>query len=163
MKKGFTLLEITIVIAVIAVLMTMIINFGANRVDYLQSNVSKNNFVSTIETVYSNVLSSNYYGDQIIDELSLNINKEENYISISYNGISYDETLNGTEINTLTLDHEEVEKITLKFRPYAIGCEISSNFDTGKQLDIQLNNNYCVQINSNNCKVLDVECEDLQS
>lgn len=163
MKKWFTLLEITIVIFVIAILMTMIVNFGANRVDFLQSNISKNNFVSKIETTYSNVLSSNYYWNQIISELDLEINKQENTVWISYNDTKYDEKLTKTEINSLVLDDDKKQDVTLKFKSYNIWCEIASDNQTWKQLYMQLNDKYCIQINSNNCKVLNIECENLES
>lgn len=164
MKKGFTLVEMLVVILIVSVLMMWVMNFGSGRMHQLQSKTAKERFISQIENTHTSLLSSNYYGDQRISQMDLSINPTDIEVVHTYNQQTYSEWLKWIEEINLIIGKKEIEDVIIQMKPYDIGCEIVSSDGTGSVLDIKMTTlwkrEYCLELSADNCKIKQVICKD---
>ncbi|HCB51094.1 TPA: hypothetical protein DEP21_00665 [Patescibacteria group bacterium] len=64
-------MEIMIVIAIVAILMTITMRFGSRRIDDLNVQTIKEEFVQTYSTIFSQAMTSNYSAGKRYEKLTL--------------------------------------------------------------------------------------------
>ena len=67
-------------------------------------------------------------------------------------------------IKSISWDNQDLDKLTLTYKPYSIKCNISNGKDDNiEQVYISTvvreAENYCFEINSNNCRLIQIDCD----
>ena len=172
MKKGwFTLIEILIVIVIMSILLALSLWISSGRVQILKEKYAQEQFVSTYNTLFSRNFLTNYHGEQIYDNLVINMEKSKPGFSYSYNTTTNISIYSGkTEIEwnivveDLSWFNSNLNNVDIIFKPYEFGCTLSGGNKTWNLLDIKLlvdnKKKYCYQINSNLCRLEKIVCPD---
>ncbi|MFA5748038.1 MAG: type II secretion system protein [Candidatus Absconditabacterales bacterium] len=166
MKRAFTLIEMMIVIAVIAILLTVTLKFGNSRILDLKNQSSKEEFTSFYNQLYSQNLISNYQNAQKYNFMEIYLSTGIGY---SYDGnkdIIYNQISKDINIIGLNISGKQSDKVKLKLLPFKLGCDIiNTNTNlTGDSLQFNIlvgktQKKYCFEIGSQNCKLIQVNCE----
>ncbi|MFZ2718949.1 MAG: type II secretion system protein [Candidatus Absconditicoccaceae bacterium] len=167
-NSGFTLLEMLIVLVTISIILGMTIYFGSENIFKLKYKTTKEEFLSTLTSFYTNSLGSNYINQHRFNRLNLELFSGNNGIFYSYVGDSYNQTgekkTNLIEISDIRLDNGIIQnKSSINITPYQLGCEITdNNNNTGSRIDFKLIVNktkiYCLYLLSQNCKIKEQIC-----
>lgn len=156
-NKGFTLIEIVIVVVIIGIL--MLIGLGLNR-DQLKSLKSRNaieNFQGDRDQAFVQVLNSSYLGWKKYDVMQIQLNTSQNQVQLSYfknpqsnsdpeelqekiqkadeNSRSTDDlepfgekTLaSETKWELAFLDWLQAETVNILYKPFSSSCQIAEN------------------------------------
>jgi len=167
MRKGFTLIEIMIVIVIISVLMTITMRFWSNRIDDLGYQAGKEQFLSAYDMLYSQATTSNYHEGIRYDILYITLNSGENALSYAYDSGDYQKVHISTPmiISWLQVDENTINDVNLTLHPYTLWCWISSNegneIYTGISfgLIIKWQKQYCFSIKNDTCKLIEQKCD----
>jgi prepilin-type N-terminal cleavage/methylation domain-containing protein len=166
MKRAFTLIEMMIVIAVIAILLTVTLKFWNSRILDLKNQSSKEEFTSFYNQLYSQNLISNYQNAQKYNFMEIYLST---WIGYSYDwnkDIIYNQISKDINIIWLNISWKQSDKVKLKLLPFKLWCDII-NTNTNLTWDsLQFNilvgktqKKYCFEIWSQNCKLIQVNCE----
>ncbi|MBU0627013.1 prepilin-type N-terminal cleavage/methylation domain-containing protein [Patescibacteria group bacterium] len=121
-KKGFTLIEIIIVIAIISILMTITMKFGSGRINLLQYQTNKEEFAADYDQLYTQILTSNYRNGIRFETMKIKLSTDADQIEYAFDdGDFQSNDLNADFITSgLQLDGNDIDWIELLFRPYVL-------------------------------------------
>lgn len=126
MRKGFTLIEIVIVIAIISILMTVTMKFGSGRINLLQDQTHKEEFVADYDKLYTQTLTSNYHNGIRFGTMTIKLSADADQILYSFD--EQDFQTNQTDANVIIsgmqLDGDSIDEAQLLLKPYVLGCTI---------------------------------------
>lgn len=169
MKKGFTIIEIMIVIIIISVLLTVTMQFWSKRIDDLGYQAGKEQFLSAYDTLYSQAMTSNYREGIRYDLLRIAISSGTNPLSYVYDSWAFQTVRIATpmQISGLQMDANAIDEVYLHITPYTLWCELSSNtHDTlitwstiSFDLMVKWQKQYCFSIKNDTCKLIEQKCE----
>jgi len=168
-KQGwFTLLEMLIVLVTISVILWMTIYFWSENIFKLQYKTTKEEFLSTLSSFYTNSLGSNYINQHRFNKLNLELFSWNDWILYSYIWDSYNQTwekkINLIEISSISIDNWAIQnKSSINIIPYQLWCDImDNNNNTWSRIDFKLIVNkiktYCLYLLSQNCKIKEQMC-----
>lgn len=167
-SSWFTLLEMLIVLVAISVILWMTIYLWSENIFKLKYKTTKEEFLSTLTSFYTNSLGSNYINQYRFNKLNLELFSWNNWIFYSYIWESYTQTwekkTNLIEISDIRLDNWIIQnKLSISIIPYQLWCEIAdNNNNTWSRIDFKLVVNktktYCLYILSQNCKIKEQLC-----
>ena len=170
-KKGFTLIEMIIVILIMSLMLWLSMNFWSNRITELKYQTIKETFISDFDNIYSNVISSNYINQKHYDFLQIYLKSWSNiwqynyFWNDSYNNMTG--LIENMYLTNLYLDWNSVENLTFQIKPYNIWCEIFTqnkeefltwSLTTFSLLADNKIKKYCFSLNWNNCKLIEYKC-----
>lgn len=173
-KRWFTLIEMMIVIVIVSILLAMTLWISGNRVQTLKNKSVQEQFTYTYNSLFSRNLLTNYYNWQLYDEMRIHLSGWENRFSYSYRN-NWEEIFSGHDdiqggkyvVDNIyfsgDMDHKK-PSADIIFQPYVLWCELHEGGRTWDILKIKLilndNENYCVKINSDLCKLEKENCPD---
>lgn len=150
MKKGFTLIEIIIVISIIAILLTVTMRFWSSRIDILKYQAGKEQFVNAYDRLYTQHLTSNYHEWTRYESLTLRLGSS---------GFNYFWDTGEVQYVTTTMPFaiSGIDETSMVFKPYVVGCDM----ETGVvfQLIVDEKKTYCFSIKNDTCKLVEERCE----
>lgn len=164
MKKGFTLLEMVIVLMIIGILMAATMRFWSNRIVDLKAQSIKEQFVGYYNEFYSQNITSSFRDGQKYEKLTIVFATWVYYSIDSWSMI--DSKLSNLAIKNLRFDPTwtsfGIAKIS--FIPYVLWCSISNGSTTWSVLyfDFIVPENgkkYCFEITSETCKLVEQHCD----
>lgn len=167
--RGFTLIEMLLVIVIIGILMLMVFRFGGDRLQLLQMQTTKETIVGFREDVINNNRTSSYIVDQNYQTVDLTFTTQSSQMIATY--ISATGAVILTEQSkpfanaswTITTSWNVLETLTLGYTPYELGCVIESNGQSYSQAMLKLESlanpkAYCFAILAQTCMVQEVVC-----
>jgi prepilin-type N-terminal cleavage/methylation domain-containing protein len=176
--SGFTLIELTIVLVVIGVIMSVTLRLSWSYLKDLDFKSIKDEFVSTFVLQISQVTSSNYHSNQKVthftQELSTGSRLTGSYraqdgviqtvpFKFVHGGIN--------RIWQQGKSQEWIGNLMIRQEPYRLGCEVS--FTGTKNEGVRLSTGsmflllssprtakrYCLKLQLSTCKMQDIGCE----
>ena len=178
--KAFTLIEMIIVLIIMWILLMMGIWLSGSQVQKIQNKTVKESILSEWQSRYSRNLGSSSFAWEHYNTMNVEIEKWSNQIKFSYkNKGNTDDGWNENREYTFTDRFEIISiswydsPVTIKYKPYRISCSWwdDNGWDEGwdsqkenKTLNFKarVNNSqdYCFEINSKNCRLMEVKCEE---
>lgn len=169
MRKGFTLIEITIVIIIIGILMTITMQFWSKRIDDLGNQAGKEQFINAYDILYSQTTTSNYHEWTRYDMLHISLSTWNNPLSYAYDGgmYTYMNITTPVAISWLQMDGDNVNEVSLDIQPYTLWCGIIGTLDNEPStwstvtfdLIVKEQKTYCFSITNDTCKLIEQKCE----
>lgn len=166
MKKGFTLIEMAIVILVIGILMAATMRFGSGRITDLKAQSLKEQFVGWYNELYSQNMTSSFRDGKKYQQLTIVFTTWAYYL-VDKLPIPLDSTLSDIRIQNMRFDQESVlvSVASLSFVPYSLWCTITTAATTGAVLYFDLfvpenGKQYCFEIKAETCKLIETRCID---
>lgn len=166
--RGFTLIEILVVIIIIGILMTMVFRFGGDRLQLLQMQTTKETIVGFREEVINANRTSSYIAEQNYQTVDVIFTAQTsqmtaNYISTTGVVIYSDQSKPFTNAFWTIVEPAGAETLTLRYTPYELGCAIDVDGQSQEQalLTLQSVGNtkiYCFAILAQTCMVQEVVC-----
>lgn len=166
--RGFTLMEILVVIVIIGILMTMVFRFGGDRLQLLQMQTTKETIVGFREEVINANRTSSYIAEQNYQTVDVIFTTQTsqmtaNYISTTGAVIYSDQSKPFANAFWTIVDPAGAETLTLRYTPYKLGCAIDVDGQSQEQalLTFQALGNtktYCFAILAQTCMVQEVAC-----
>lgn len=167
-KKWFTLIEILIVVAIIALLLNLVMKFSGTQIGELRQKKEIETFKDEFNNLITKNINSNHINKQKYENIIIKIQEWEKDISIGY--------LNNEEIihtwvmknpfeknrfeNLYIDDWNTTTNIKIKAQPYIMWCEIN-NWDQDANFEINTpKSKLCFKINHKTCKIKEKKCED---
>ena len=166
-NRWFTLIEILIVIVIMSILLALSLGISSGRVQILKEKYAQEQFISTYNTLFSRNFLTNYYGEQIYDNLIINMEEMKPGFSYSYNNAENISIYSGkTEIdwNLVVKDLSWFDSnfVDIVFKPYEFWCLLSGWNKTWDILDVTLyvdnKKDYCYRVNANLCRLEKIVC-----
>lgn len=164
-KKGFTLVEITIVVSIIGILLYITFSLGFGYIDTMRLKADKETMISVVTKALATARTSNYYDSTLYTELE---------ISFTSDGVStyvqWGQVIGQENLDTYTLNHGNIEipmtgsVASLLVSPYKIGCELEiDDVPITGSLDLTLYSTinsdiYCYSVSEDVCKFNQVLC-----
>lgn len=181
--KAFTLIEMIIVLIIMWILLMMGIWLSGSQVQKIQNKTVKESILSEWQSRYSRNLWSSSFAWEHYDTMNVKIVSWNNEIKFSYDddndsSLDWDVIWNQNREYTFTDRFEIISiswhetPVTIQYEPYRISCSWSGNEnwtnlteqDKNKTLNFKarVNNSqdYCFEINSKNCRLMEVECDE---
>lgn len=171
MKKNiqwYTLLEIIITLWVIIALLAITMNFSTNRIEDLDIQATKEDFMHSYESIIINNMSSNYLNQKRYTSLDIEINSWSNkivykindewWIIETYVWFSSDKLI----INNIKSNDQYKENIHIILQPYTLWCQILANEEsiTDAKIEIKTRKSLdCFAIQNQTCKLKKISCE----
>jgi len=163
MKKGFTLLEMVIVLLIIGILMAATMRFWSNRIVDLKSQSIKEQFVGYYNDLYGQNMTSSFRDGKKYDMLTVVMTTWIYYV---VDGVpKVDTILPKFEIKNLRFftGGTVFSTASLSLVPYHLWCVIAHGTDTWAVLyfDFVVPENgkkYCFEIKSETCKLVEQHC-----
>lgn len=166
--RGFTLMEILVVIVIIGVLMTMVFRFGGDRLQLLQMQTTKETIVGFREEVINANRTSSYIAEQNYQAVDVIFTTQTSQMTAQYRGatgaiIYSDQSKPFANTFWTIIDPVGAETLTLRYTPYELGCAIDVDGQSQEQalLTLQSLGNtkiYCFAILAQTCMVQEVAC-----
>lgn len=167
--RGFTLIEMLLVIVIIGILMLMVFRFGGDRLQLLQMQTTKETIVGFREEIINNNRTSSYIAEQNYQTVDVNFSAQSsqmtaNYISTTGAVILSEQSKPFANTSwTITASWSLLTAITLSYTPYELGCLIASDGQNYTQAMLKLQSlgnpqAYCFAILAQTCMVHEVVC-----
>lgn len=163
MKKGFTLIEMLIVLVIIGILMTATMRFGSGRIVNLKAQSLKEQFVGYYNELYSQNLISSFRDGKKYQKLIIDFETGMSY-QIDQESLIREPKFSSIKFIELMLDSQRIDKIYLNLTPYILWCPmVSSQWHTGDIFSFQLyvlenGKKYCFEIKTETCKLVETRC-----
>ncbi len=163
MKKGFTLIEIVIVLVVIGILMAATMRFGSGRIVDLKAQSLKEDFVGYYNEIYNQNMTSSYRDQKHYQGLTMSFNSGMSF-QIDDNPVLVAPHISVLTFRGLILDTQTVSSsVQIQLVPYILWCILSSQGITGNIFSFQLyvpqnDKQYCFEIKSETCKLVEIRC-----
>lgn len=165
MKKGFTLIEMAIVLLIIGILMAATMRFGSGRIVDLKAQSLKEQFVGYYNDLYSQNMTSSFRDGKKYQVLTVTFDSGTWY-QVDQGPFVIDPKLSGLTFRELTLDDQNIDSVNLQFTPYILWCVITSplQWTTGQVFSFQAyvpenGKQYCFEIKSETCKLIEQRCK----
>lgn len=165
MKKGFTLIEMVIVLVVIWILMAATMKFWSGRIVDLKAQSLKEDFIGWYNEIYSQNMTSSFRDGTKYTTLTVGFQSWVWY-EINWWAPILADKLSSITFRALMIDGQESDIVHLQITPYILGCFItSSRWTTGDVFAFQTyipenGKQYCFEILSETCKLIETRCAD---
>jgi len=169
--RGFTLIEMLLVIMIIGILMLMVFRFGGDRLQVLQMQTTKETILGFREDVINNNRTASFVLDQKYDKVELIVTNGSSQLQSRY----YSQT--GAVIHTedskafprvfrkaQSPSGQTIDQLILTYIPYTLGCQIAdASGQFYEQVSVDLLSTahpqtYCFAIREQTCMVQEVVC-----
>lgn len=159
MKKGFTLIEMVIVLLVVGILMAATMRFGSNRIVDLRAQSLKEQFIGYYNELYSQNMTSSFRDGKKYQQLTMTFETDMWY-QVDWG----EKKLSPFVFRGLMLDSGEVWSVQIVFTPYVLWCPLVSDGNTGNVFTFQMYvaenaKQYCFEIKSETCKLIEQRCD----
>jgi len=164
MKKGFTLIEMLIVLVIIGILMAATMKFWSNRIVDLKAQSLKEQFVGYYNEIYSQNLTSSFRDTIKYQKLTITFQSWVRY-QVDQRPFVIEPKLSALTFRQFMLDGQETNSLQIVFTPYTLSCAlIGSQWTTGQLFAFQTyvpenGKQYCFEIKSETCKLIETHCE----
>ena len=119
MKKGFTLIEIVIVLVVIGILMTATMRFGSGRIVDLKAQSLKEDFVGYYNELYNQNMTSSYRNEKQYKFLTMNFGTGMSY-QLDSAPFVLEPNLSAVTFRELMLDAQKTSSVQIQLVPYML-------------------------------------------
>jgi prepilin-type N-terminal cleavage/methylation domain-containing protein len=119
MKKGFTLIEMMIVLVIIGVLMAATMRLGSNRIVDLKAQSIKEQFVGYYNEIYSQNMTSSFRDGKKYQSLMVGFQSGMWY-QVDQGSFVIEPKLSGITFRELMLDQQPADRIDIQFTPYVL-------------------------------------------
>ncbi len=162
MKKGFTLIEIVIVLVVIGILMTATMRFGSGHIVDLKAQSLKEDFVGYYNELYNQNMTSSYRNEKQYKFLTIHFDTGIRYQTDS-DPVVQEPNLAAVTFRELMLDSQKTSSAQIQLVPYMLWCTFMSQGITGNIFSFQFyvpqnGKQYCFEIKSETCKLIEMKC-----
>lgn len=166
--KAFTLVEMLVVIVLIGVIISMTMFFSLDRLQQLQGQTAKEQFVSDIKFLRTHTLASSLYDWQAYQSATITIQDQDTGFTQTF--VTLEDTIqeqkvlqNDWYIHTI-YQQNPVEALSIIYTPYEIGCSIQVEESTIQQGVVALvtyfwTARYCFAIQPNTCTIQETDCD----
>lgn len=158
MKKGFTLIEMVIVLLVIGILMAATMRFWSNRIVDLKAQSLKEQFVGYYNDLYSQNMTSSFRDGTKYQQLTIGF-ASGTWYQINQGAFVFDPKLSSLTFRELIVDGDAVATVNLNFTPYILGCSFSGHIFSFQAYVPENGKQYCFEIASETCKLIEQRCE----
>lgn len=154
LHRWFTLFELLVVMGVISILMVATMNFWSHRLDQLQDEGDKEEFVSSYTQYASIPLMSNYVAGKRVSSFELDI------FTWGLRWLSW--VVTKFSLSWFLLDGKAVPQVSLQFLPYTLWCALSAGDFTGRELLFQFYSSHkrksCFHVLPDTCTLVAEPC-----
>ena len=163
--KAFTLIEMIIVLIIMWILLMMGIWLSGSQVQKIQNKTVKESILSEWQSRYSRNLGSSSFAWEHYDTMNVEITSWSNQIKFIYSweNITWSEIIFTDRFEIINISWHD-SPVTIKYEPYRISCSWLSWKEEEEKLQFKarVNNSqdYCFEINSKNCRLMEVKCEE---
>jgi len=146
---------------------------GGNRIEKLKRITAKSQLINSYEQIHSNNLSSNYFGDNRYQNLTVSFKSGAKVLAYQYIGEQRTSPVFKTEgieeliINNISVfgEDEIYDDIKVLMTPYNLSCQLdNTQLSWGIMLfDLQTPDaakTYCFALSSDNCRIREYDCKD---
>lgn len=158
-KNAFTIIEMLVVIFIITIILTITMNFSGDRIQLLNNQNTKEEFISAYNEQYLIVSNSNYIDWTNYDKLVISFRSWDKDFSYKYKKgdavikSGRNDVLWKIKIKEIKLWNDNVEDLDIQLTPYELGCKFTPNpnKDPLAQIIVSVNSDrkdYCFQISS---------------
>lgn len=180
-KKGFTLIEMLIVIVIIWILMTISMWISWDRVRVLKTKAVEEQILYNYNNLFSKNMLTNYYSWELYKDLKIVFtewNSSFQYYYNKFDGGSYtwNTFLQSGKYNISEIlgdNNRNLRNVNIIFYPYELWCKISAVEQSSNRTNNNSNNpisslkikflvndneDYCVKLSSDLCKMERIDC-----
>ncbi len=167
LKRGFTLIEILIIIVIIGILLTLGMGLSRNSLEKLKVKSVSEEFAGFFDTIFLQVNASNYQNGLAYSGIELTLLKGKNQIEYTYQ-LENSEFLTWTfvgkfEITELSGDQATLEELKIKYQPFTPACELLGGETHFEQLDFSVRprgrEEACFRLEKAYCKLQALPCK----
>lgn len=165
-KRTFTLVEMLVVVLVISLLLWLVLFSWWKNVTEIQFRSDKETFLSLINKIRTNALSSNYYKDVKYDYLEVEYDRKKNILKTLYISGWTHTDLDITYLPNSYFSGNNWFKLT--YSPYSVDCSFTSldsivNINWNNTIELLSKSrkySYCFDISISACRIKEVQCLD---
>lgn len=164
LKKGFTLMEMVIVVLIIWIMLTITLNLSRSQIIRMQFKLEKEDFVSSFQKIQTTFLSASYSKNWVATTWVFQVLSWENKVNIDYWNWFFSQSLWKSKIEKISFENAMINSWSFVFNWYNLGCGFMKNNEsdiiTGWVAKILIARNQiysmCLQINLNNCRIREI-------
>ena len=162
MKKGFTLIEMVIVLLIIGILMAATMRFWSGRIVDLKAQSLKEQFVGYYNEFYGQNMTSSFRDGKKYQILTITFDTGIWY-QVDQGPFVVEPKLSGLVFRQLMLDNQQVAMVNLQLTPYILWCSLTSQSTTGSTFSFETyvpenGKQYCFEIKAETCKLVETKC-----
>ena len=159
MKKGFTLIEMLVVIIIIGILLGMSMWFSNDRIVDLKVQNSKERFVDAYTSLVSQRLISSYHNFDRYHSLTLAF---ASWIMVALDSGSQSPLLSDFtfQLTWMQVDHTPVPDLTVILFPYLLSCNFSTSGSIFSFGLMNPSHTYCFSLDAATCSLREYRCQD---
>ena len=168
---SFTLVEMVIVLLIIGILTMLTMWLSGDQINKVQDKTVKESFISEWQSRYSrNVWSSSFAG-KMYEYMDLSLSWWANQLWFHYQMLNSEDSIDNTFSDKFVISGDS--NTTIRYTPYNIKCEWwkkdswwdidtwdMKNGNLKFMINVRDSRNYCFEINQNNCRLIEIDCEE---
>ena len=137
--------------------------FGSGRINLLQQQTNREEFVASYDKLTTQTLTSNYRNGVRFETLNIKLS-ESDLLMYNFDQAEWkaEELPDNIVLSGLYLDDISVDEIDFTLRPYVLWCNMYSNEHTGSLAQFTLlvaeQKQYCFEIKNHTCKITAILC-----
>ena len=165
-KRGFTLVEMLVVIVIIGILMVIGLGLNWSSLDQIKAKSAREELTAFFDAIFLQINISNYQNQKVYTGIELTLSGGDSKFSYSYLGESSEiqnqsgDLFGNFIITGLTGDSSSLDLVKVRYRPFSPTCEINEGNVSSLSFSIRQSGkqDVCFKLESQYCKLQQVTC-----